>query len=200
MAQTAPVDRSEAVDALPADLKRWRFTVEQFHRMGEVGILDEDDRVELIDGEIIAMSAIGLRHADIVTNLTQLFVERRAGRFRVSPQNPLVLGEHNEFQPDLVLIKGNEPLGHQPTPADIVLVVEVSDTTLAYDLNVKLPRYARAGVPELWIVDVTHDAVERFSEPKNDGTYAAHARFGRDDEVQSATLPDLQLNVRDVLR
>jgi Uma2 family endonuclease len=180
--------------------ERYRFTVEEYHRMGEAGILGPEDRVELIDGDIVTMSPIGFRHANIVTNLTELFVDRRAGRFRVSPQNPLGIGERSEFQPDLVLIKGDEPLGHQPSPADVVLVVEVSDTTLRFDLSVKLPRYARAGVPEVWIVDVARDAIERYTNPRDDGTFGRRDRFGREDEIQSATLPDLKFRVQVALR
>jgi Uma2 family endonuclease len=201
MAQTARVDRPEAVAALPADLPRWRFTVDDFHRMGEVGILDEDDRVELIDGEIIAMSPIGFRHARIVNNLNRLLVTRAGDRSTVSVQNPLVLSDYGEPQPDVVLLTGDGPRDHLPTPADILLVVEVSDTTLAYDLNVKLPRYARAGVPEVWIVDVAGDAFERFTDPKQEtGQYASRERFGRDDEIHSATLPDLRIPVQEALR
>ena len=199
MAQTAPVDRPEAVAALPADLPRWRFTVDDFHRMGEVGILDEDDRVELIDGEIIAMSPIGLRHRQIVNNLNRLLVLQAAGRYTVSVQNSFVLSEYGEPQPDIVLDRIDAPRDRIPTPIDIYLVVEVSDTTLAYDLNVKLPRYARAGVAEVWVVDVGHDTVERFTAPKEDGTYAGRARFGRDDEVESIMLPGLRLTVEEVL-
>lgn len=183
-----------------AEPERYRFTVEEYHRMGETGILGPDDRVELIDGDIVTMSPIGFRHANIVTNLTELFVERRAGRYRVSPQNPLGIGERSEFQPDLVLVKGADPLGKHPTPADIVLVVEVSDTTLRFDLNVKLPRYARARVPEVWIVDVGRDAIERFTGPKDDGTFERRDHFGRDDEIQSATLPDLRFHVQAAIR
>jgi len=198
MAQTAPVDRPVAIEPLPADIERWRFTVEDFHRMGEIGILDEDDRVELIDGEIIAMSPIGFRHYRIVNNLTRLFVTQAAGRWTVSVQHPLVISEYGEPQPDFTLLKGEGPPDRLPAPADIYLVVEVSDSTLSYDMKVKLPRYARTGVSEVWVVDVAHDTVERFSEPTDDGTYAARARFGRDDEIQSATLPDLRLNGHDV--
>ena len=183
-----------------AEPERYRFTVEEYHRMGQTGILGPEARVELIDGDIVSMSPIGVRHANVVTNLTELFVMQAAGRFRVSPQNPLGIGQRSEFQPDLVLVKGGEPLGHHPSPADVVLVVEVSDTTLRCDLNVKLPRYARARVPEVWIVDVGRDAIERFTGPKDDGAFERHDRFGRDDEIQLATLPDLRVRVREAIR
>jgi len=198
MVQATTAQPPATVERLPADLPRWRFTVEQFHRMGEVGILDEDDRVELIDGEIIVMSPIGFRHARIVNNLNRLLVLQAADRYTVSVQNPFVLSEYGEPQPDIVLMTGDGPRDRLPMPADIILVAEVSDSTLAFDLNVKLPRYARAGVPEYWVVDVTGERVERFSEPRRDGTYAKHARLGRDDEIASITLPDLSLNGTDV--
>lgn len=200
MAQATTAQPPVTVERLPADLPRWRFTVEQFHRMGEVGILHEDDRVELIDGEIVTMSPIGLRHRQIVNNLNELFVDRRAGRYRVSPQNPLVLSDYGEPQPDIVLEQPDASRDRIPTPADIYLVVEVSDTTLAYDLNVKLPRYARAAVSEVWVIDVGRNMVERFTGPSNDGRYAKRDRFGVDDEISSAMLPDLRIPVREILR
>ncbi|MBA2276155.1 MAG: Uma2 family endonuclease [Chloroflexia bacterium] len=101
---------------LPTEIERHRFTVEDYHRMAEIGILDEDIRLELIDGQIVTMSPIGWRHAEIVDNLTSIFVTRATGRYRVSVQNSLVVSEHGEFQPDLTLLRGRGPRGRLPTP------------------------------------------------------------------------------------
>ncbi len=183
---------------LPVEIEHYRFTVDDYHRMAEADILDEDDRVELIDGEIVTMSPIGWPHARIVNNLTSLFVVQAGGRYTVSIQNPLVVSEHDEFQPDLTLLRGDGPRDHTPTPSDILLVVEVSDTTLTRDLNIKLPRYARAGVGELWIVDVAGAAIERFTDPDPTGHYTTRHRSGPNDTVQSVALPDLRLSVTEV--
>ena len=199
MAHAATAHRPIDAGPLPADLERWRFTVEQFYRMGEVGILDEDDWVELIDGQVISLVRVGLRHVSIVIRLNHLLVMKAADHFTVSVNNPLVINEYVEFLPDVTLIKGVDSLERHPLPADIYLAIEVSEQSLAYDQDVKLPRYARGRVAEVWIIDVEQATVERYSEPKSDGTYAKHARFGRDDKIQSTTLPDLQLSVRDVL-
>jgi Uma2 family endonuclease len=185
-------------ERVPVEVERYRFTVEQYHQLADIGILNEDSRVELIDGEILTMSPIGWRHMRIVNNLNRLFVTQAAGRYTVSPQNGLIISEHSEPQPDIVLLTGDGPYGRLPTAADIALVVEVSDTTLAYDLNVKLPRYARAGVPELWIINVASEAIERFTAPDAAGHYATRDRFGLEDAIEAATLPSLRLNVRDI--
>jgi Uma2 family endonuclease len=133
------------------ELKRRRFTVDEYRRMGEVGILDEDERVELIEGEIVEMSPIGRRHAGIVNRLNDLFTFRLRGRAIVAVQNPISLGsKYSEPQPDLTLLRPRADFyaDSRPEPPDVLLVVEVMDTSVERDRQVKLPLYARAGVPE----------------------------------------------------
>ena len=180
------------------EVTRRRFTVHEYHRMGEVGILHEDDRVELIDGEIVEMSPIGGRHALCVSLLNRLLVRSVGDRAIVSPQNPVRLDEHHEPQPDLTVIRDRAYGRSLPTPEDTLLLIEVSDTTLAYDRNVKLPIYARAGIPEVWIVDVNGGRLERYTGPSGD--LYRHAELVRSGEsLASKTLPDLTLAVDDVL-
>lgn len=200
MAQTTTMDRTSADESVAASAirPRFRFSVEDYHRLVEAGILREDERVELIGGDIITISPIGWRHRRIVANLTHLLVVQAEGRYTVSVQGSLVIDDYGEPEPDIVLDRGDGVQGRLPRPADIHLVIEVSDATLSYDLKVKLPHYARAGVAEVWVVDVARDVVERFSAPKSDGTYAKHVRFGHEDEIRSVTLPDLRLKVTDV--
>src|SRR5215218_7227158 len=129
----------------PADVKRHTFTAEEYRAMAEAGVLGEDDRVELVGGEIVDMAPIGSRHLACVVALSHLLVEASGGRFFVSVQNPVRLGERNEPQPDLSLL-GRRPrpeASAPPGPEDVLVVVEVSDTTLSYDKNTKLPLYAR---------------------------------------------------------
>lgn len=153
-----------------AELKRRLFAVDEYHRMAEVGILDPDERVELIDGEIVEMSSIGLRHARCLMFLTDLFVRRLDGRALLSPQLPLRLHRRSEPQPDLMLLK--PPLSQYATtlagPEHVLLVVEISDTSQYRDRVVELPRYAAAGLPEYWIVDLKADAVDVYREPTAD--------------------------------
>ena len=182
---------------------RHRFTVEEYRKMGEAGIFSEDDRVELIDGEVVEMAPIGWRHAQCVTRLTTLlarFASEQAltdRRYEVSVQNPVALSRHREPQPDLALVEGLPP-GRLPGPAEIALAVEVADTSLTYDRERKLPLYAEAGIPEAWLVDLTDDTIEVYSEPGPRG-YGRVARFEREGRVVSATLPGLTFNAAEAL-
>jgi Uma2 family endonuclease len=188
------------MQAMSVDLKRRRFTVDEYHRMGEVGILSETDRVELIDGEIVEMTPIGAAHARCVMFLNDAFVRHVAGRAVVSPQNSLRLGTHLEPQPDLILLR--PPLARYgkliPGPPDALLVVEVADTSQQRDRVIKLPRYAAGGVPEVWIVDLEGAAVEVYRTP-SPGGYRDTRRLERGDEVAPAAFPDLVLAVDDIL-
>lgn len=186
---------------LPAEVKKHRFTVDEYHKMGEAGIFGEDDRVELIDGEVVEMTPIGWRHARCVRRLVTLFGrlagELAGGPYEVDAQNPVVLSEYGEPQPDLALVR-EVPVGRLPTPEDVALIVEVSDTTLAYDRNVKLPHYARAGIPEVWIVDLQNETIEVYADPE-DGRYAKVRRYGREEELRSETVPGLTLPIEVIL-
>lgn len=148
--------------ATGATLKRYRFNVEEYHRMAAAGILHEDDRVELIDGEIVEMAAIGSRHALCVARLTRIFLQRFGERAVVWPQNPLRIDSYTEVQPDLCLLRPPEGryADRPPAPEDALLVVEVADTTVATDRRHKLPLYARAGIREAWLVDLVAGRLE----------------------------------------
>jgi len=185
----------------PQAIKRHRFTVEEYHKMGEAGIFSEDDRVELIDGEVVEMTPIGWRHMWCVRRLIRLlasFAETSSGvRYEVDAQNPIALGEHGEPQPDLVLLR-DPPVGRLPGPGEATLVVEVAGTSLAFDRDVKLPRYAEAGIAEAWLVDLNSETVEVHSGP-GPGGYRRTTRFGRGDRVESAAAPDLAFDASEAL-
>lgn len=185
---------------LPAGTIRHRFTAEEYRKMGEVGILHEDARVELIGGEIVEMDPIGTRHLTCVIALTHLLVALSEGKYFVSVQNPISVGDGDEPQPDLSLLRERPRPDAEapPGPEDIMLLVEVSDTTLAYDRNVKLPLYASVGIPEVWIVDLKGEAVEVYAIPQ-EGRYTRTHRHRRGDEVRSETAPDLKLPVAEIL-
>jgi Uma2 family endonuclease len=183
---------------MPASVHTYRFTVEDFHRMVPAGILKEDDRVELIDGELIAMTPIGPGHCACVTNLTELLVPRTTGRARVSVQNAVRLSLHSEMYPDVALLRLGSYATRHPDPGDVLLIIEVADTTLDHDRSVKLPRYAEAGIPEVWIVNLPDAAIEVSRDPAPTG-YRSTTLVRRGDRLQPAALPTIDLAVNDIL-
>lgn len=180
--------------------ERRLFTADEYLRMGEAGILHEADRVELIEGEIIEMSSIGSRHAACVNRLVKLFVREVGDSGIVGAQNSVILPDHSGPQPDVALLRPREDFYAEahPTPGDVLLLIEVSDTTLRYDREVKLPLYARAGIPEVWIVDLQNEEILTYSRPE-DGAYGETCRVRRGGSVGPHMLPSLTLNVADVL-
>ena len=184
---------------LPAEIERHRFTVKEYHMMGETGLLGEDDRVELIDGEIVEMAAIGTRHFACVVNMTHVLMRSCGDRYFVSVQNPVIIGEITEPQPDLSLLKARpDPSGSLPGPEDVALVIEVSDTTLSYDRDVKLPRYAAAGIPEVWIVNLEGGRIETHSGPSAEG-YGISREYGPGEHARSGSMEGLLVKVSEVL-
>ena len=176
------------------------FTVDEYYRMAEAGILGPEDRVELIDGEIIEMSPIGIRHLSCVNRATEAFITAFKGRAVVSPQNPLRLSNYTEPQPDLVLLKPRADYyaAKHPYAEDALLVLEVSDTTLRYDRNVKLPHYAAAGIPEVWIENLQEDLLLVCRDPSGND-YKTQLTLQRGDSVSIAAFPDVTFNVADLL-
>ena len=170
-----------------AHVRRYRFAVDEFARMGEAGIFTADDRVELIDGAILEMTPIGPPHAWIVGRLTELLVTRLAGRAYVSVQNPIRLDRHTEPQPDLVVARRRRSgyTDRHPDADDVLLVVEVADSSLRHDREQKAPRYGRAGIPETWLVDLAAETVTVYSDPGPDGYARAQVRR-RGDGLRSA--------------
>jgi Uma2 family endonuclease len=162
------------IEALPAELgvRRHQLTVAQYHRMAETGVLAPGARVELLEGVIVDMAPIGSRHAAAVNRLTRAFAAAVGHRAIVSVQNPLRLGDHDEPQPDLALLRPRADYyaAATPTAADTLLVVEVAQSSAAYDRDVKLPLYAQHGVPEVWLVDLDAGRLQVCRAPQ-DGRY-----------------------------
>jgi Uma2 family endonuclease len=186
------------VETSTQQLTRWRFTVHDYHRMGEAGILHEDDRVELIEGELVEMTAIGTRHFSCVNRLTRMLVMNVGDEAIVSVQNPVRLNEYNEPQPDLTVIRPRDYRESLPIPEDVLLLIEVSDTTLAYDRGVKLPLYARAGIREVWIVDLSGETTGRYTDPSGEG-YRRADRLRRGQRLESDALPGPTPSVDEIL-
>ncbi len=182
-------------------LERRRFTVEEYHRMAAAGILGEDDRVELLEGEIVRMSPIGKAHAACVKRLNLWFGQRLAGRVLVSIQDPIRLGDRSEPQPDVALLKPRDDQYAKslPTVKDVLLVIEVADTTAESDRDVKLPLYARAGIPETWLVIIPRRIVEVHRNPGPDG-YATVTTHPAGDTIAPVAFPGEGLGVAELVR
>ena len=181
-------------------LTKRRFTVSEYHQMAQAGILGEDDRVELIDGEVTEMTPIGRRHAATVKRLTRIFVVTFGDDAIVGVQDPVVLSEYTEPQPDLALLRPRPDYyasGH-PTPEDIFLLVEVAETSADLDRRVKVPRYARSGIPEVWLVDLEQETVTIYHDPTSEGYRAARV-VRRGDQLAPAAFPDRPMAVADIL-
>ncbi len=161
------------------DAVRHRFTVAEYRKMGDTETFSEDDRVELMYGEVVKMAPIGDRHIESVMRLTRLIsrwtLDTGGPRLFVSVQNPLALGEHGEPQPDLTLLQRRGDRSGIPSSEEVLLVVEVAATSLIYDRETNLPLYAEAGIPEAWLVDLTMDATEVYTEPGSGGSFAQGA-------------------------
>jgi Uma2 family endonuclease len=170
------------------------FTRHEYHRMAEVGILKPTDRVELIKGEIVEMSPPGRRHVAFVDNLNQLLVIRLAGRGIVSVQNPVVLAEDTEPQPDLAIrrLRAVPYKEREAFAEDVLLLIEVADTSLRYDRSTKLRLYAEAGVLEYWLVDCNAESIEVFRGPGPDG-YRDVSRISGDSSVNVQAFEDVLL-------
>ncbi|MFM8292051.1 MAG: Uma2 family endonuclease [Planctomycetia bacterium] len=195
---------------LPADVvatSRHRLTVADFHRMGETGILRPDDRVELIHGEIIDMSPIGSLHAALVARISMTFSQHVGDRAVVWTQNPVAIDDVSQPQPDVAVLRPRPDCyaAAHPRPADVLLVVEVADTTLAFDLAVKVPLYAAAGIPETWVIDAATLRTHRFRQPAG-GRFTAEETIAADaplacgvDMAAGEALAGLCLTMRSLL-
>ncbi len=172
------------------------LTVGEYHRMGEVGILHEDDRVELIEGELIAMSPIGSAHSGAVNALTRLLVRVVGDRGVVGVQNPVRLDDLSEPQPDFSVLKPRDDDYRRatPRPHEVLLIIEVADSSLAYDRGVKRSLYARHGIPEFWIVNLGAGEVEVYRLPQS-GQYTSVSRVGRDGVLEPQLLPGVTIPV-----
>jgi len=205
MAPAAPAAPGEEALAVP----RRRFTVDEYYRMAEAGILSPEERVELIDGEILQLSPIGDRHQACVDRLNQLFVRRVGDAAIVRVQGPIRLDDHTEPEPDLALLRPRPDFyasGH-PLPQDVLLVIEVADTSVAYDRQIKLPRYAHAGIPEVWLLILADpgdpgagqaSSLEAYREPSPHG-YRSVRRYVLGERLAPQALPDLSCSVDELL-
>ncbi|MGQ0570235.1 MAG: Uma2 family endonuclease [Armatimonadota bacterium] len=180
-------------------LKR-RFTVDEYYRMAGAGIFTEDDRVELIDGEIVEMVPIGSRHAACVMRLTRLLSAVVGARAIVGVQNPVRLDVHSEPQPDVAVLRPRPDFyarGH-PGPEDSPLIIEVADSSVVADREIKVPLYAKAAIPEVWVIDLQGGTIDQFQQPSAQGYLIRRAR-SRGEGISPEALPELSLAVDEIL-
>ncbi len=171
------------------------LTVDEYHRMGEVGILTDDDRVELIEGELVAMAPIGSEHIAATNALTRLLVLAVGDRGIVSVGNPVRLTRHSEPQPDFWVLKPRDDYRKtMPRPEDTMLAVEVANTSLDFDRKVKLALYARGGIPEVWVVNLTAEEVEVYRSPVAD-SYTSVTLAGPSDSLTIEAIPGVLIPV-----
>lgn len=191
--------RGDLVTNFQPQPKRLRFTVDDYYKMIELGMLENYERAEIIDGELIQKMTIGDRHAWVVDLLNRFFSRNLADNILVRVQNPLRLSDYDEPEPDILLADLSKYDGKRhPRPNEVILVVEVSDATLKYDRDEKLPLYAKAEIQEVWIVNLRSNVIEVHQDPEL-GLYQHVRIFKVGESVESKVLPDLNLNVDDIL-
>jgi hypothetical protein len=177
----------------------YHWTVEEYEELGRKGIFHEDDRVELLNGEIVVMSPIGYRHATAVTRLTNFLARRSRNRFDVSPQNPFNLDPKSQPQPDLTLLDPIcDTLKRHPEPKENFLVIEVSESSVRYDREDKRPAYAKRGIREYWLLNLDENVLEAFRDPAG-SKYRDCRVLGPTEKIAPLKFPDLLLRVGDYL-
>ncbi|MGH7127499.1 MAG: Uma2 family endonuclease [Planctomycetaceae bacterium] len=184
----------------PAPVRHHRFTVQDYFRMGEVGILNEDDRVELLEGEIVELSPIGNVHASVVSRLTALFVPAAATHAIVRVQDPAILSRFSAPQPDIAVVAFRQDfyVDAHPGPDDTLLIVEVADSSVRIDLGFKARLYASARVPEYWVVDISRQRIVAHTQPEDQG-YGSVRTLSPGEELSTPALPGGSWPVNEIL-
>jgi Uma2 family endonuclease len=185
---------------MSVELVRRLFSVEDYHRMAEAGILSPDEKVELLEGEVVHMNPIGSPHAACVSRLTELFAQHVRSRALMRVQAPIRVGDQSEPEPDLVLAKRRPDhyASNHPAPQDIFLAIEVAWSSLSVDRHKKMPLYGRFGIPEAWIVNLEEGRLEVYRDPAEDG-YRQIWLLGRGKRVQLLAFPEVEVTVDEVL-
>jgi Uma2 family endonuclease len=177
-----------------------KFTTEQYQIMYERGVFPPDDRYELINGEIRKISPIGIKHAVCVACLTKTFERKLGDHVIIWAQNPISINEHSQPQPDIALLKWRDDFyaNGLPTPADILLIIEVADSTIAYDREIKTPLYAASAIAEMWLCDVNQRIIMGHTQPSDSG-YKRSQRYESGDTLSLTAFPEVIFNWEDLL-
>lgn len=184
---------------IPTIPTKHRFTVEQYSKMGEVGIFGMEQRMELIEGEIIEMSPIGAKHAGSINRLNRIFASLVGNQAIISIQNSIRINNYSEPQPDIAILYWREDFYVEslPLPSEVFLLIEVADSTLKYDREVKAIIYAKAGIPELWIANLEAQIFEVYRQPSDTG-YQQVQIYGKGEVINLLMLPDVAISVDDI--
>ncbi|MGA1623152.1 MAG: Uma2 family endonuclease [Synechocystis sp.] len=177
-----------------------KFTVDQYHQMAQEGILSHQERIELVEGDVIPMSPIGFRHAATVNRLLNSFLELQlAGEMIISVQNSILLGDRSEPQPDIALLKpvDNFYADRLPEATDILLLIEVADSSLIYDQTVKIPLYAQFKIPEVWLINLNQRQLDCYQNPLHN-TYQNKTTFYPDQMISPRAFPGLALPLQQI--
>ncbi len=177
-------------------MQRRLFTVQEYHLMSEAGVFKDNERVELIEGEIIQMAAIGRRHATRVDRLREFFGDRVRTRAIIRVQNPISLDDNSEPQPDIALVQRRADFYEEslPNSEDVWLLVEVADSTVNYDRDVKVPNYARSGIREVWLWDLEANCLEVYRDAIAN-SYTSMQKFERGQQVSPLAFPDFIVSI-----
>lgn len=176
-----------------------RFKVEEYHRLIESNILHEDDRVELIEGRIIDMAPIVSRHAACVSRLNEIFSEKLQKRAILNIQNPICLTEYSELEPDIAIIKRRSDFYAEqlPQPEDVLLIIEVADSSLEYDCETKIPLYAKENIKEVWLVNLIENILQIYKEPTPEG-YNTMLKCRYNQKISPENFSDITLTVSEI--
>lgn len=179
---------------------KFLFSVKNYHQMGWSGFFHEDDPVELLNGEIYVMAPIGAAHANMVKRLVRLFERKFQVNAITAVQDPIALDEMSEPEPDIALLTPEFDLNGDglPRPEDVLLLIEVADSSLHYDKEFKVPAYARGGIREVWLIDLTKKRVYIHRDPRSDGNYASLRTIAEEDTFTPVAFPELQLTFADL--
>lgn len=185
---------------MSVQIVRRHFNTAEYYRMAAAGVLKEDDRVELIEGEIVEMNPIGSRHAACVGRLTEVLGRLAGGEAIVWVQNPVQINDYSEPLPDVALLKRRDDFYAQanPQPADVLLIIEVADSSVEYDRDIKIPLYAGASITEVWLVNLPQEIIEVYTQPVGD-TYREIRMVKRGESLAVKSIPSLTLNADIVL-
>jgi Uma2 family endonuclease len=180
--------------------RRLRFTVDEYYKMIELGMLKDYEKAEIIEGELIQKMPIGKRHSAVVEKLNEILRDELGKSVSLRNQQPVRFDEYNEPEPDLAVLQRHEDFysDNKPVPKDVLFLIEVSDATLKYDRDIKLALYAEAEIPEVWIVNLPNDIIEVHQNPGS-GIYQITKIFKRGEMVTSEMMPNLKLKVDEIL-
>ncbi|MBI5206287.1 MAG: Uma2 family endonuclease [Candidatus Firestonebacteria bacterium] len=185
---------------LNIELPIHRFTIDEYYHLAEAGILHEDSHVELIDGRIVDMTPIGTKHASCVKRIIELLNDRLLKRVTIGVQDPIDLNEQTEPEPDITILKKRADFyaEHHPFPEDVLLIIEVADSSIDYDRTIKIPLYAKSGIKEVWLINLIENIIEVYRNPSQAG-YKFCEKVYREDAISPLCFSDINIKASEIV-